>query len=343
MTTPTATPKAEKTTSTAARLSRRLLPALLALACLSPVAWDFSSLPSLPSVPAMLGLVPEPVLVEPTPVPVFEAIEPEVPTGVAAPAFEVDPRPKAPTGRKQERRVTREPAPPRPERSARNAAKGSPLPLLPPDEVPRGRYHRVEPGDTAASIASAYGLRSQWAVYDANPVMVDPQQPPVGAWLYIPHPSMSPVPRPRPGQPGYASTPSGTVIVDGVWLQLAECESSGDWGIDTGNTFYGGLQFTLSSWRAVGGAGYPHQTHPMEQIARADYLQRIQGWQAWPACSAKLGLIPQAEADDIVSKARARQRAGIGPQPRGTGSGEGGARPAEESGGGGGGSASEQP
>lgn len=307
-------PKAVATKRTAASRLRRFLPALLALVCLSPVSWQ---LPDLPSIPAMLGLVPEPRLVQATPTPVFEAIAPAPQVG-AGPAFDsTQPAPARPDraaararGRGRERNVVRKPTPPRPERPQRSGAgapKGSALPLLPPDEVPRGRYHRVEEGDTAASIASAYGLSNQWAVYDANPVMVDPDQPPVGAWLYIPHPTMNPVARPRPGQPGYTSTPSGTVIVDGVWLQLAQCESSGDWAINTGNTFYGGLQFTLSSWRAVGGAGYPHQAHPMEQIARADYLQRIQGWQAWPACAGKLGLIPQAEAEAIVERARAEQ------------------------------------
>lgn len=291
--------------SFAARLASRLAVAVLALALVSPAPWE---LPDMPSIPAMLGLVPEPVAVVATPTPVFE-----VAPGVSR-AEEVAQRPS--------RGAQRDPVfgnggrkPPRPDRAAAGgrASKGSALPTLPPDEVPRGRYHRVEPGDSAASIAAAYGLQSQWAIYDANPIMVDPDQPPLGAWLYIPHPTMSPPPRPRPGQPGYSATPSATVIVDGIWLELAQCESSGNWGIDTGNGYFGGLQFTLSSWRAVGGAGYPHEAHPMEQIARADYLQRIQGWDAWPACSGKLGLIPQERADAIVERARQRQRQRGGP------------------------------
>lgn len=76
----------------------------------------------------------------------------------------------------------------------------------------------------------------------------------------------------------------------GVWYALAQCESGGDWGAATGNGFWGGLQFTLSSWRAVGGSGYPHHASPSEQIARGQALQRLQGWGAWPACSRKLGL-----------------------------------------------------
>jgi LysM repeat protein len=81
-----------------------------------------------------------------------------------------------------------------------------------------------------------------------------------------------------------------TSAIGGTWSRLAECESGGDWDIDTGNGFYGGLQFTLSSWRAVGGAGYPNEASPAEQIALAQKLLAIQGWSAWPACSAKLDL-----------------------------------------------------
>lgn len=77
---------------------------------------------------------------------------------------------------------------------------------------------------------------------------------------------------------------------DQVWDDLARCESGGNWSIDTGNGFYGGLQFSLNSWRAVGGSGYPHQHSREEQIRRGDRLQQLQGWGAWPSCSQQLGL-----------------------------------------------------
>ncbi|GAA3056997.1 MULTISPECIES: transglycosylase family protein [Actinomycetes] len=76
----------------------------------------------------------------------------------------------------------------------------------------------------------------------------------------------------------------------GVWDQLAQCESGGNWSINTGNGYYGGLQFSLQSWQAVGGSGYPHQASKQEQIHRAEKLQAIQGWGAWPACTASLGI-----------------------------------------------------
>jgi hypothetical protein len=76
----------------------------------------------------------------------------------------------------------------------------------------------------------------------------------------------------------------------GVWDKLAQCESGGNWRINTGNGYYGGLQFSLSSWRAVGGSGYPHAASKAEQILRAERLKAKQGWGAWPACTRKLGL-----------------------------------------------------
>lgn len=75
-----------------------------------------------------------------------------------------------------------------------------------------------------------------------------------------------------------------------TWDDLAQCESSGDWSANTGNGFYGGLQFTQSSWEAVGGTGNPADASRDEQIMRAEMLQSEQGWGAWPVCSRRLGL-----------------------------------------------------
>ena len=82
-----------------------------------------------------------------------------------------------------------------------------------------------------------------------------------------------------------ASTGGGT-----VWDQLAECESGGNWGISTGNGYYGGLQFSQGSWNAAGGSGNPANASREEQIRVAENLQAQQGWGAWPACSSELGL-----------------------------------------------------
>ncbi len=66
--------------------------------------------------------------------------------------------------------------------------------------------------------------------------------------------------------------------------RVARCESTGRWQINTGNGFFGGLQFTLSSWRAVGGRGYPHHHGRLEQKYRGVKLLRLQGRGAWPVC-----------------------------------------------------------
>lgn len=80
---------------------------------------------------------------------------------------------------------------------------------------------------------------------------------------------------------------------DATWNRLAQCESGGNWHINTGNGYYGGVQFSLGSWRAVGGHRYaprPDLASRTQQVRAAERLLDIQGWGAWPACSRKLGL-----------------------------------------------------
>ena len=76
-----------------------------------------------------------------------------------------------------------------------------------------------------------------------------------------------------------------------VWDRLAQCESGGNWAINTGNGYYGGLQFSLGTWRAYGGTGLPSQHSRETQIAIATKLRDASGgYGAWPACAAALGL-----------------------------------------------------
>jgi uncharacterized protein YabE (DUF348 family) len=90
---------------------------------------------------------------------------------------------------------------------------------------------------------------------------------------------------------GTKEKPSAPAVASGsVWDRLAQCESGGNWHINTGNGYYGGLQFNLQTWRAYGGSGYPHENSREAQIAVAERVQDAQGWGAWPACSSKLGL-----------------------------------------------------
>lgn len=81
-----------------------------------------------------------------------------------------------------------------------------------------------------------------------------------------------------------------SVASGSVWDRLAQCESGGNWSINTGNGYYGGLQFNLQTWQAYGGTGYPHQHSRETQIAVAERLRAARGFQPWPACSRKLGL-----------------------------------------------------
>lgn len=75
-----------------------------------------------------------------------------------------------------------------------------------------------------------------------------------------------------------------------TWDALAQCESGGNWNTNTGNGFYGGVQFTQQSWNGVGMSGSPHGASKEAQIEAAERLLAQQGWGAWPACSAQLGL-----------------------------------------------------
>jgi uncharacterized protein YabE (DUF348 family) len=88
--------------------------------------------------------------------------------------------------------------------------------------------------------------------------------------------------------------PPQPVISDGeVWDRLAKCESGGNWAINTGNGFYGGLQFDKGTWLSNGGGAYaplPHQASREQQIAIATKVRDARGYNPWPACKKKLGL-----------------------------------------------------
>jgi uncharacterized protein YabE (DUF348 family) len=76
-----------------------------------------------------------------------------------------------------------------------------------------------------------------------------------------------------------------------VWDALAQCESGGNWAINTGNGYYGGLQFNLGTWHAYGGSGYPHQNSREAQIAVAERVRAATGgYGSWPGCASSLGL-----------------------------------------------------
>jgi hypothetical protein len=75
-----------------------------------------------------------------------------------------------------------------------------------------------------------------------------------------------------------------------AWDKLASCESGGNWSTNTGNGYYGGIQFNATTWHRYGGSGMPHHASKAQQIAVAERTLAAQGWGAWPACSRKMGL-----------------------------------------------------
>ncbi|MFD9906236.1 transglycosylase family protein [Streptomyces sp. NPDC059063] len=101
----------------------------------------------------------------------------------------------------------------------------------------------------------------------------------------------------------------------GVWDRIARCESGGNWQINTGNGYYGGLQFSAGTWRAYGGTAYAptaDKASKAQQIAVAAKVQRAQGWGAWPSCSGRAGAsgpAPGAAAPQAAPQAAPRSAA----------------------------------
>lgn len=112
-------------------------------------------------------------------------------------------------------------------------------------------------------------------------------------------PSAPPRPSPAPARSRPALEPAAPTR---VWDRLADCESglrragrvvagSARWDLQSGNGYFGGLQFSLESWRWVGGSGRPHEHPREEQIRRGRMLQQRIGWsRGWPRCARRLGL-----------------------------------------------------
>lgn len=91
------------------------------------------------------------------------------------------------------------------------------------------------------------------------------------------------------GSAAAAGAASAATTPTNPWDDIAQCESGGNWSMNSGNGYYGGLQFSLASWRDVGGSGYPHEHSKSEQIHRGKILQARYGWDQWPVCARELG------------------------------------------------------
>lgn len=165
----------------------------------------------------------------------------------------------------------------------------------------------IKPGDTLVSIAKEHGSSYKRIFYAnkniKNPDVIYPDDEvriPAKSEKLKKRPLNKPmrqviVPRSQvrtqPYTPSQNPEPTYSSSNDsGSWNKLAQCESGGNWSTNTGNGYYGGLQFSASTWQSVGGSGLPHQASKAEQIARAKILQSRSGWGAWPACTSQIGL-----------------------------------------------------
>ncbi|MBK3570348.1 transglycosylase family protein [Streptomyces sp. MBT62] len=105
-----------------------------------------------------------------------------------------------------------------------------------------------------------------------------------------------------------AATGNAAAADSGVWDRIAQCESGGNWHINTGNGYYGGLQFSAGTWRAYGGSAYAataDQASRSAQITVATKVQHAQGWGAWPVCSVRAGAsgsAPAASSGTVTEK-----------------------------------------
>jgi resuscitation-promoting factor RpfA len=90
------------------------------------------------------------------------------------------------------------------------------------------------------------------------------------------------------------------------WDRVAQCESSGNWAANTGNGYYGGLQFTQSTWEGYGGTAYAARADLASASAQKDIANRVlasQGWGAWPVCSQQAGVAGTSTGSGTTAQA----------------------------------------
>jgi LysM repeat protein len=170
----------------------------------------------------------------------------------------------------------------------------------------RKRYV-VKRGDSLSAVAKRAKLPSWRPIWDLNKAIEHPNLIYPGQRLLLPAKGEKLKHRPLPAaaltrvvveersaaqasSSGRSTTTRSAPAGGGVWDRLAQCESGGNWGTNTGNGYSGGLQFAPGTWRANGGTGSAHNASRAEQIQVAERVRASQGWGAWPSCSSSLGL-----------------------------------------------------
>lgn len=152
---------------------------------------------------------------------------------------------------------------------------------------------------TVALIA-AVSFASGWLTRAAAESPAHHPVPPVAGWWAGPTPPPRPVSRSEVRKPLAKTTRSARTTLPGwPWDALAQCESSGHWNYGApgaytdGDGYEGGLNFAPSTWTSFKPRSYPAHAYdatPAQQITVARHVLAVQGWQAWPSCSLKLGL-----------------------------------------------------
>lgn len=165
----------------------------------------------------------------------------------------------------------------------------------------------VQKGDSLSKIAAANQTTVQ-RLFDANSSIADPNVINPGDQIRIPTadeqlesramPVAAPKPIAKSKAPAIKRTNTGAVapaVTDGsVWDALARCESGGNWAINTGNGYYGGLQFNTGTWLGNGGGAYAPRADLATREQQIDIASRVaaaRGFKPWPACARKLGLL----------------------------------------------------
>jgi LysM repeat protein len=174
------------------------------------------------------------------------------------------------------------------------ASDGSPSKPAPkPAPTPPPKVHVVEAGDSLSSIAATEQLESWRPLWDANPAVSDPDLIYAGEQLVVPSGPTNE--RPLPDEavaapvksyvaPGHVSQVAVNYAdgAPGILARIRMRESGGNYATNTGNGYYGAYQFSLGTWRGVGGSGLPSEASPAEQDMRAQMLYNARGCSPWP-------------------------------------------------------------
>lgn len=190
---------------------------------------------------------------------------------LSAPAFAADAKPSP------------SPAPASSEQKAANPA-------------PQPKYHEVQSGESLSMIAEAEQLETWRPLWDANADLQDPDMIYPGQKLIVPTAAVPERPLPanvvvqpvqttqRPvAKTSVKRAPANYAAgAAGIFERIRMRESGGNYAINTGNGYYGAYQFSLGTWRSVGGSGLPSEASPAEQDMRAQILYNQRGCSPWP-------------------------------------------------------------